>query len=145
VFFCQKIKQKPQKFVAFWGLYIVYFFELVNPSTDVNNFLFAREEWVTFVANVNFDCIPMNSGTCFESVSTSTSHCHFMIIWMSFCFHFSHLLIKFLTLKEYHKQNDKSTQIIQFFWLLVISKFPLVFLCRLLLKSKCHNKSFDFS
>ncbi len=72
---------------------IVFFVEFFNITTCVNNLFLSCVEWVTFVADINFDCIAFNTRTCLEGISTSTSNCYFVIIWVNTFFHFSLLLV----------------------------------------------------
>ena len=63
------------------------FLESFNATACVNNFLFASEKWVAFVANINFDDIFFNTRACFESVSARALNRNFVVFWLNAVLH----------------------------------------------------------
>jgi len=68
--------------------FCVFFLEAVNATFDIKNFLFAGEERVANIANVDRDFFA-HAAASFKFISASADYKSFCIFWVNVLFHSS--------------------------------------------------------
>lgn len=88
--------------ISFLSLHTVSFFEFIDTSTGINQFLLAGKERVATAADIHFQHVAFFGRPCFECGTASADNCNFMIFRMYIRFHVFHLAKKCFSISDAH-------------------------------------------